>query len=719
MRNITVILFCVSLCGCGGRDERHYELALRYKETGDYDKAIEELQAAVKDNPRFAKAHNQLGILYGKVGLYKKAVDQCRRAVEEDPGFASAYYNLGVLYHNNLNEPVEAISAYSRYLELSPEGKKADAVRRIVHSLMQRPGIRDALSESVSGQQREARRFKAEGKYIEAIAVYKKVLAAAPRSAAQANLEIARIYEEKLDNLEEALKYYQVYLDANINAPDAAEVMAVIGGLREKVTLAPKPKQVPRDTLRKAEDLLKQKKVAEAMELLERARDESRDNEQIHDLLAEAYMTTGDMKGAEKEYEWLKSRQSDFAYNNELLTIYSKLANSNLERGEYGRAEERFLKALKIDKNNDSLRRGLALALAGQGKFQRAIKEAAVTLPQRQDGEGKKEMAALYLGYARHLSANGQYERAVEAFKEAKTLQPGLDLSSDMTDLCELRARLAKENGHFEMAEKEYLKAIQIEPNRWRLHRELASLYEQMGQYEKALDEFEKVGRHGMDGAPAFKEMARIYEVYMGEGVKALEYYRRYLKVYPKAPDADEIKEKLRESEQEKIKIVEYERAVKRKPANATTHYNLAVLLQRQGKLREAIKEYRKALSIEPRNAQACFNLGYSYDRLRMYDNAIKEYRKAIQYKPDYVKAYNNLAAIYKTKGWYGKAIAVLTKALAIDSAYAQAHLGLGAIYADELKDRKKAIYHYQQYLRLQPNGTFSPQVRSWLKRMG
>ena len=78
IRSISIALLSIAICGCGARDERHYDLAMRYKESGDYDRAIGELQAAIKDNPRFKKAYNQLGVLYGRVGLYDKAADQFR-----------------------------------------------------------------------------------------------------------------------------------------------------------------------------------------------------------------------------------------------------------------------------------------------------------------------------------------------------------------------------------------------------------------------------------------------------------------------------------------------------------------------------------------------------------------------------------------------------------------------------------------------------------------
>lgn len=714
---IAIAFLSIALCGCGARDERHYDLAMRYKESGDYDRAIGELRAAIKDNPRFKKAYNQLGVLYGKVGLYDKAADQFRCAVELDPSYASGFYNLGVLCQAHLNKPAEAVVAYQRYLALSPQGPRSDAVRKIVQGLIQRSDVRSSLSESPEEQQLIAKHCEKKGEYAQAIEAYKRVVAKEPRSAARAHLEIARIYEEKLDKPDEALKHYQAYLDTNINAADAADVMATVGRLREKTGLAATPNAVvSKDALREAEELLKNKETARAIEILTGARDGSPDNEQIHDLLAEAFMASGNLGGAEKEYEWLKSRQPDFAYGAELASVYGALGDESIAKGEFAEAGERFSKALELKPNDGPLHWKLAGALAGGGKFQKALEEAAVAqklAPGRASGGA---LADLYLRHARYLTAEGQYEPAAEAMEEARRLSPGLDLTSDTADLYEGRARRAQRESNFSAAEKDYLKALQLDPKRGRLHGELAAIYERLGQYDRAVQEFEKVAGRGPEGAAAYKEIARIQETYKSDSGKAAAYYRKYLKEQPKAADAKEIEKKLKSSEKEKEQIVEYERAVKRKPANAPSHYNLAVLLQRQGKFREAIDEYRRALALEPANPQTHFNLGYSYDRLKMYEDAVGEYQKAIQYNPRYLKAYSNMAAIYKEKRWYGKAVAMFRKALDIDPSYAHAHLGLGSIYAEGLRDRQKAIYHYREYLRLQPNGTYAPQARAWLR---
>jgi len=212
------------------------------------------------------------------------------------------------------------------------------------------------------------------------------------------------------------------------------------------------------------------------------------------------------------------------------------------------------------------------------------------------------------------------------------------------------------------------------------------------------------------------KDIALIHETFKGDSAKAVAYYRRYLDTKPKSADVKEIEKKVKKADRDRDQVAEVKRTLMRKPSSVPDQYNLGVLLQRQGRFREAIDAYRKAIELGPDNAHAHFNLAYSYDRLRMYEEAVAEYRKAIQLKPDYLKAYSNLAAIYKQKRWYGKAIVSFQKALEIDPNYAHAHLGLGSIYAEGVRDRQKAVYHYTQYLRLDPQGAFAPQVRAWLR---
>jgi superkiller protein 3 len=707
------------MSACGARDERCYELALRYKERGEYDKAIEELQRAVEINPRFVEAHNQLGILYGKVALYEKAVQECRRATELDPSFASAYYNLGVLYQEHLQNPVEAIIAYKSYIHLRPKGQKTEAVEKIVKMLSRLPQVQAALTEDERAIAERARDRAAQGAYEDAVPLYEAAIKKAPRSSADLHLELAGILDEKLNRPEEALNHYQAYLDANLKAEDAPTVMGRVGELRKMIhAKAPAEEEHSPAALEKADALIAANDLSGAIELLNQIRSSSSDDTDVHVRLAEAYRKSGDLKSAEKEYEWLEEKLPEFPYGKQLVNVYCVLADEDLRAGAFESAERRLRRALELSPDDASLHLRLAQALAGRGRFDDAMAEAAAGKTAADKDGYRDTLVEIHLQYGRSLVQAGDYEAAIKVFKEAKRMKPEIDLATDMGNLCEARARQDEERGSFAQAEKEYSKALQLTPGKWRIYGELGRIYEKMGRYDKALGAYEKVvqSANERDRASALKAIAKIYETYKADDARAIAYYERYLRSFPKAPDRDAVQKKLHAAEKEKEKIVEYERAAQRSPENATTHYNLAVLLQRQGKLKEAIEAYQKALALEPHNAQAYFNLGYSYERLKMYDRAIEAYNRAIAAKPNYVKAYNNLAAVYKEKGRYGKAIAAFNKALQLDPTYAHAHLGLGAIYADELKDIRKARYHYKRYIELQPNGPYAPQVRAWLR---
>ncbi|NLW93284.1 MAG: tetratricopeptide repeat protein [Chlamydiae bacterium] len=718
-RVVRLIVPCVlaaALTGCGQRDARHYELALRYKESGNYEQAIAELQTALRVNPRFSKAYNQLGVCYGKVGLYDKAADQFRRAVELDPSLATGHYNLGILYQSHLERPADAVIAYRRYLDLSPGGPRAEAVARIVQGLLERPEVRTAIEESPEEQEQAARAFEEQGDHARAVELYERIAAKGGAGAGRAQLAAARICETELERPGDALRHYQAYLDAHINAPDAADAMAAVERLRQKTSGTPPPAD-DSGAVAEAERLIKEGQWAKAIELLSGRRDASPDDERVHDLLAEAYLRSGDLQGAEKEYEWLKARQPDFAYAKDLSGIYAALGDAHLKRGEFADAEDRFLKALELAPNDAVLHSALARAYAGSGKFARATDEAAAAKALDPAAVSDATLAEMALLNARWLLAQGRHEEAARAFGDAKRLQPALDLTRDMADMCEARADVALKESRFPAAEKDLAKALGFDPKRTRLRRKLAEAHEGMGNYDAAVAELEKIAAEGGDeGGAAVKEIARIHETFKGDSAKAVAYYRRYLDTKPKSADVKEIEKKVKKADRDRDQVAEVKRTLMRKPSSVPDQYNLGVLLQRQGRFREAIDAYRKAIELGPDNAHAHFNLAYSYDRLRMYEEAVAEYRKAIQLKPDYLKAYSNLAAIYKQKRWYGKAIVSFQKALEIDPNYAHAHLGLGSIYAEGVRDRQKAVYHYTQYLRLDPQGAFAPQVRAWLR---
>jgi tetratricopeptide (TPR) repeat protein len=93
--------------------------AVVFVRAGEWGSRVSVFEAAVRAQPRSARAQMELGSAYGDVGRFDDAVQAYRRATAILPGYAAAWYNFGNLYaHRGAFEPAE--QAYRTALEHAP-----------------------------------------------------------------------------------------------------------------------------------------------------------------------------------------------------------------------------------------------------------------------------------------------------------------------------------------------------------------------------------------------------------------------------------------------------------------------------------------------------------------------------------------------------------------------------------------------------------------------
>jgi Tfp pilus assembly protein PilF len=178
---------------------------------------------------------------------------------------------------------------------------------------------------------------------------------------------------------------------------------------------------------------------------------------------------------------------------------------------------------------------------------------------------------------------------------------------------------------------------------------------------------------------------------------------------------------------------------VVKSPQRPRQHYNLGVVLARNGNLDDAIKHYRTAINIKPDYVEAYYNLGNALARKGDAKDAIYNYRKALQFNPDFFKSYYNIAKILYDQGKISEAIQNYQKALSINSRTPQILFNLSWIYATsgnrKYRNGKKAVNlseklctltAYQQPLALDAlaaayaeNGNFTKAVDTAQKALG
>ncbi|MGZ4789440.1 MAG: tetratricopeptide repeat protein [Terriglobales bacterium] len=131
----------------------------------------------------------------------------------------------------------------------------------------------------------------------------------------------------------------------------------------------------------------------------------------------------------------------------------------------------------------------------------------------------------------------------------------------------------------------------------------------------------------------------------------------------------------------------------------------------------DAIAAYQKVLEIEPTHAAAHINLGTLYYNRQEFGLAEGHYRHAIEADPRYALAYFDLGNVLDETGRVLEAVQTYKTALQLAPTYADAHYNLALAY-EKIREPRKALKHWQAYVRLDTNGPWSLHARSQIKRI-
>ena len=94
-------------------------LGISYYEKGEYDKAIESFNKALKLDMKNTRAYINRGNAYDDKGEYLKAIDDYSQAIKLDPKEEKTYFNRGIAYYKN-GYYNKAIDDYTEAIKLNP-----------------------------------------------------------------------------------------------------------------------------------------------------------------------------------------------------------------------------------------------------------------------------------------------------------------------------------------------------------------------------------------------------------------------------------------------------------------------------------------------------------------------------------------------------------------------------------------------------------------------
>ena len=130
-----------------------------------------------------------------------------------------------------------------------------------------------------------------------------------------------------------------------------------------------------------------------------------------------------------------------------------------------------------------------------------------------------------------------------------------------------------------------------------------------------------------------------------------------------------------------------------------------------------ALAAYQKVLEFDPNHAAAHINLGTLYYNRQDFNFAEKHYRAALTADPRYALAYFDLGNVLDETGRVHEAIQTYKTALQLAPTYADAHYNL-ALAFEKIREPRKALKHWQAYVKLDTAGPWSVHAHSQIKRI-
>ena len=127
--------------------------AAEYMQKGDYESAVNRLQASIDLDSSVYETYYNLGIAATNAKKYDVAIDALQKGIQIKPDYANFYYSLGVAQYENAEELTDteddkkitteiqqkadnlkksASENFVKYLELNPQAEDKEAVEELI-----------------------------------------------------------------------------------------------------------------------------------------------------------------------------------------------------------------------------------------------------------------------------------------------------------------------------------------------------------------------------------------------------------------------------------------------------------------------------------------------------------------------------------------------------------------------------------------------------------
>jgi|GEM_PF-1442675 len=202
-----------------------------------------------------------------------------------------------------------------------------------------------------------------------------------------------------------------------------------------------------------------------------------------------------------------------------------------------------------------------------------------------------------------------------------------------------------REKGNFDEAIKEYLLALQINPDCVSVLLQLAETYESSNKYEKALKIYKKVVKIKPEHNKAHAKLGRV-QMLLGNKQKAIAAYEKAIVLNAKQPQwlYNELGKALEQNNQKNKAIAVYEKATELHPKNHEFYLMLSSLYFKKNEVDKAILKASLALELNPKFIPALKHVATIYESIIEFEKARDCYQRLLKLQPNNAIIYTRLA---------------------------------------------------------------------------
>jgi tetratricopeptide (TPR) repeat protein len=336
--------------------------------------------------------------------------------------------------------------------------------------------------------------------------------------------------------------------------------------------------------------------------------------------------------------------------------VDSALASAYLKENDYRHALEALQRIPPAHRPDKALPL-LAASYLGLG----SINEARALVPSVMSRSAKDH--ALLVNFAQVLLDFDLVPDALAALQISEK-QPPLT-----SELFFTLGRARERKGELDLAQKNYQRAIELDPKSIEALQALAHLLADQGKWEKSMELLARARAIAPDSADVLRKSAAA-SLHAGHPADAVDAAQQLIKL---------------------------------RPEEAEAVYLLGVAQLQNNEPEQSRSTLEKYVKLRPADPLALLALGMVQVSLRDFPAAQASFQQCIQLDPKQVEAYYELGSVAKDLGDGAAAIPNLEKALSLNPEHARAHALLGQLYLSQ-RDYPKAQEHLTRAAELAPN---------------